>query len=128
MAKVEMVQGFVSVMALLLILVFANGVLGLTGVAADFGIDNNDSFGTESGLSGGVDQMADIETEPNMLTSLAANIEFANQLRSVVNSVTSATSILTTLPLVPAWVGQSMLLLTIAGSATLWYLISGKKI
>ena len=96
--------------------------------AADFGIDNNDAFGTESGLSGGVDQMADIETEPNMLTSLAANIEFANQLRSVVNSVTSATSILTTLPLVPAWVGQSMLLLTIAGSATLWYLISGKKI
>jgi len=128
MAKVEMVQGFVSIMALLLILVFVNATLSVTGVAADFGIGLNENLATESGFDTGLSQMSTLETEPNMLTSLSANIGYAKQIRVVVNAVQSATSILTTLPLVPAWVGQSMILLTVAGSMTLWYLISGKKI
>ena len=82
----------------------------------------------EVGFDTGMSQMTTLETEPNMLTSLSANIKYANSLRQTVNTVISAGSILTQLPLVPAWVSTSMYLLTIAGSATLWYLMTGKKV
>ena len=121
MAKVEMVQGFISIMALLLILVFVNATLSVTGVAADFGIGLNENLATEAGFDTGLSQMSTLETEPNMLTSLSANIGYAKQIRAVVNAVQSATSILTTLPLVPAWVGQTMIVLTVDGSATIRY-------
>lgn len=127
--KVQLVSSFVSIMAVLLLLVFVNGVLGVTGITGTFGLGTGaETLAVESGFDAGMSQMTQIETEPNMLTSLSANIKFANRIRLVVNSVTSANSILTTLPLVPWWVGDTMFILTVAGSVTLWYLISGKKL
>tara|TARA_R110000824_G_scaffold364258_1_gene552598 strand:+ start:1037 stop:1423 length:387 start_codon:yes stop_codon:yes gene_type:complete len=128
MAAIKLVQGFISIMALLLIIVFVNGIMLGTGVAGDFGMLTNDDMNTEVGFDTGMSQMTTLETEPNMLTSLSANIKYANSLRQTVNTVISAGSILTQLPLVPAWVSTSMYLLTIAGSATLWYLMTGKKV
>ena len=38
MAAIKLVQGFISIMALLLIIVFVNGIMLGTGVAGDFGM------------------------------------------------------------------------------------------
>jgi len=125
---VNLVKGFISIMALLIILVFVQGVMLTTGVAGDFGMLTNENLAEEVGLDAGMSQLTTLETEPNALTSLTANIKFANDLRATVNIVMNAGTILTTLPLVPHWVGASMYLLTLGGSAVLWYLMTGKKI
>tara|TARA_R110002110_G_scaffold348627_1_gene558742 strand:+ start:65 stop:454 length:390 start_codon:yes stop_codon:yes gene_type:complete len=129
MARVQFVSAFVSMLALLLILVFVNSTLGITGISGAFGVGYGaETFAVETGFDAGISQMTTIETEPNMLTSLTANLEYANQIRDAVNSAMGAGSILVSLPLIPWWVGGSFLLLTLMGSVTLWYLISGKKI
>jgi len=128
MAAIKLVQGFISIMALLLIIVFVNGIMLGTGVAGDFGMLTNEDMNTEVGFDTGMSQMTTLETEPNMLTSLSANIKYANSLSQTVNSVLCAGSIFTELPLVPAWVRTSMYFLTIAVSGTLWYLMTGKKV
>tara|TARA_R110000824_G_scaffold317533_1_gene504718 strand:- start:380 stop:733 length:354 start_codon:yes stop_codon:yes gene_type:complete len=117
-------------MALMLIIVFVNTTLGLTGISGAFGVGYGaETFAVETGFDAGISQMTTIETEPNMLTSLTANLEYANQIRDAVNAVMGAGSVLVSLPLVPWWVGATNLLLLILGaSVTIWYLISGKKI
>lgn len=130
MARINIVQSFVSLMALMLIIVFVNTTLGLTGISGAFGVGYGaETFAVETGFDAGISQMTTIETEPNMLTSLTANLEYANQIRDAVNAVMGAGSVLVSLPLVPWWVGATNLLLLILGaSVTIWYLISGKKI
>ena len=128
-ARVQFVHAFISIVAVLLILVFVNGLLYSTGITGAFGIGTGaQSLGVETGFDSGMSELTQIETEPNMLTSLSANVKYANKIRAVVNTASSANSVLTTLPLVPWWVGDSMLILSLMGVVTLWYLISGKKV
>ena len=128
-ARVQLVQAFISIMTVLLVLVAINSMLGLTGITASFGLGTGaTSLGVETGFDAGMSEMTNIETEPNALTSLSANVRYANKIRMTVNAATSANTVLTTLPLVPWWVGDALFVLTLAGTATLWYLISGKKV
>ena len=54
---VNLVKGFISIMALLIILVFVQGIMLSTGVAGDFGMLTNENLAEEVGLDAGMSQI-----------------------------------------------------------------------
>jgi len=76
MAKIEFVGSFITILTIMIFIISASAALTLTGVAGDFGIDASTNLGDEPGVSVAVDNLENMETEPNMLQALSANIKF----------------------------------------------------
>lgn len=129
MAKIEFVGSFITILILMIFLITASAALTLTGVAGDFGIDASTNLGDEAGVTSAVQNLENMETEPNMLQALSANIKFFQTIRGLFDSLTNITSILVNLPLVPTWVASVSVTMILLGSvATGWYLITNKKV
>ena len=129
MAKIEFVGSFITILILMIFLITASAALTLTGVAGDFGIDASTNLGDEPGVTVAVQELESMDTEPNMLKALTANIKFFQTIRGLFDSVTNITSMLVNLPLVPAWVASVSVTMVLLGSvATGWYLITNKKV
>jgi|TARA_R110002020_G_scaffold181422_1_gene376388 hypothetical protein len=129
MAKIEFVGSFITILTIMIFIISASAALTLTGVAGDFGIDASTNLGDEPGVSVAVDNLENMETEPNMLQALSANIKFFQTIRGLFDSVTNITGMLVNLPLVPTWVASVSVTMVLLGSvATGWYLITNKKV
>lgn len=129
MAKIEFVGSFITILILMIFLITASAALTLTGVAGDFGIDASTNLGDEQGVTVAVEELESMDTEPNMLKALTANIKFFQTIRGLFDSVTNITGMLVNLPLVPAWVASVSVTMVLLGSvATGWYLITNKKV
>ena len=129
MAKIEFVGSFITILILMIFLITASAALTLTGVAGDFGIDASTNLGDEPGVTVAVQELESMDTEPNMLKALTANIKFFQTIRGLFDSVTNITGILVNLPLVPTWVASVSVTMVLLGSvATGWYLITNKKV
>jgi len=129
MAKIEFVGSFITILILMIFLITASAALTLTGVAGDFGIDASTNLGDEQGVTVAVEELESMDTEPNMLKALTANIKFFQTIRGLFDSVTNITGMLVNLPLVPTWVASVSVTMVLLGSvATGWYLITNKKV
>ena len=129
MAKIEFVGSFITILILMIFLITASAALTLTGVAGDFGIDASTNLGDEAGVTSAVQNLEDMDTEPNRLQALTANIKFFQTIRGLFDSVINITGMLVNLPLVPTWVASVSVTMVLLGSvATGWYLITNKKV
>tara|TARA_R100001143_G_scaffold21406_2_gene22653 strand:+ start:15918 stop:16307 length:390 start_codon:yes stop_codon:yes gene_type:complete len=129
MAKIEFVGSFITILTIMIFIITASTALTLTGVAGDFGIDASTDLGNEAGVTVAVADLENMETEPNMLQALSANIKFFQNIRGLFDAVTNITGMLVNLPLVPAWVSKVSVTMVLLGSvATGWFLITNKKV
>ena len=129
MAKIEFVGSFITILTIMIFIISASAALTLTGVAGDFGIDASTNLGDEQGVTVAVEELESMDTEPNMLKALTANIKFFQTIRGLFDSVTNITGMLVNLPLVPTWVASVSVTMVLLGSvATGWYLITNKKV
>jgi len=129
MAKIEFVGSFITILTIMIFIITASTALTLTGVAGDFGIDASTDLGNEAGVTVAVADLENMETEPNMLQALSANIKFFQTIRGLFDAVTNITGMLVNLPLVPAWVSKVSVTMVLLGSvATGWFLITNKKV
>jgi|TARA_R100001244_G_scaffold7940_1_gene10303 hypothetical protein len=129
MAKIEFVGSFITILTIMIFIITASAALTLTGVAGDFGIDASTNLGDEAGVTGAMVELESMDTEPNMLKALTANIKFFQTIRGLFDAVTNITGMLVNLPLVPAWVASVSVIMVLMGSvATGWYLITNKKV
>jgi|TARA_R110002020_G_scaffold12742_7_gene46494 hypothetical protein len=129
MAKIEIVGSFMTILLLMLFLITSSGAMYVSGISADFGMDASTDIGKAAGMTDAINDLETVETEPNMLQALSANIKMFQTVREVFAAVTNFTTVLVNLPLIPAWVSFVSVTLTLVGSIfTGWYLITNKKV
>jgi hypothetical protein len=129
MAKIEIVGSFMTILLLMLFLITSSGAMYVSGISADFGMDDATDLGKAAGMTDAITEAENINTEPNRLQALSGNIQMFQTMREVFASVTNFTTVLVNLPLIPAWVSFVSVTLTLVGSIfTGWYLITNKKV